>query len=96
METDILAATCGVGACHAGDDPAAGLDLASGDPAAALSGVPATYCADKILLVPGRPDRSYLVEKLTGPECGEQMPRDGDPLSEAEIDCVRAWIAEMN
>ena len=45
---------------------------------------------------PGRPDRSYLYCKLQ-PDCpdrvGARMPADGAPLSTADLEAVRRWIA---
>ena len=42
------------------------------------------------VIVPGDPDESYLLESVvTG-----DMPEDGDPLSEDQIDLIRRWIIE--
>ncbi len=57
------------------------------------------------LVVPGDPDRSYLMLKLLGshvnlPECagtpspcGKKMPASGE-LRPGELEAIRAWIAE--
>jgi hypothetical protein len=44
---------------------------------------------------PGNPDDSFLVIKLEGPpiEFGFRMPMVGDPLSAADIQLIRDWIA---
>ena len=45
-------------------------------------------------VVPGKPDESYLMQLIT-PENGEaEMPKGKKPLSGAEIDLIRRWIAE--
>ena len=45
-------------------------------------------------VVPGKPDESYLVQLIT-PENGQaEMPKGKKPLSGAEIDLIRRWIAE--
>lgn len=50
----------------------------------------------KPMVVPGDPDGSYLVSKLTGKGIkGEQMPMGDDPLPAAEIDVVRQWIVAL-
>jgi hypothetical protein len=45
-----------------------------------------------------RPENSYLYHKITGTQAsvggsGERMPRGGQ-LSDAEIQTIRAWIAQ--
>jgi len=46
-----------------------------------------------IRVVPGDPDHSLLYQKLAGhPPCGDPMPSTG-PLSAAQIELVRSWIA---
>lgn len=44
---------------------------------------------------PGNPDESYLIHKLEGREgiVGSRMPLTSPPLSEAELELVRKWIA---
>ncbi len=44
---------------------------------------------------PGAPDNSYLVRKVEGAAgiTGAQMPFGGPPLSQAQIDEIRSWIA---
>ena len=39
------------------------------------------------------PPTSLLVEKITDPDSKQRMPPEGDPLSDAEIAAIRAWIA---
>ena len=51
--------------------------------------------SDGTLLVnPGYPDESYLVEKISvdAPARGLRMPRDMPPLSEEEIEIIRRWV----
>ncbi len=42
-------------------------------------------------LVPGDPGASRLIEQVSGRE--PAMPLDGDPLSGAEVETLRAWVA---
>ncbi len=45
-------------------------------------------------IVPGKPDESFLLDQVT-PEGGKaEMPPGKPPLSKAELDLVRRWIAE--
>ena len=46
-------------------------------------------------VVPGKPDESHLVDQITPDADGHaEMPKDGKPLTAAEIEIVRRWIAE--
>lgn len=48
----------------------------------------------KIRVVPGHPEQSLLIEKLSGnPSCGDRMPPNADPLSDDLQDLVKNWIA---
>jgi hypothetical protein len=50
-------------------------------------------CGGKSYVIPGRPDESLLLLKLTTPGCGDRMPLGGDPLTSAQLEMVRSWIA---
>jgi hypothetical protein len=50
-------------------------------------------CGGEVRVVPGDPDASLLVQKITDPSCGERMPKDNeDSLSPETIGRIRAWI----
>ena len=55
----------------------------------------ASKCPHCSASIPGNPDNSYIIQKLEGrqPTVGARMPLNGPPLSQAEIDQVRAWIS---
>jgi hypothetical protein len=44
---------------------------------------------------PGHPENSFLLVKLEGPppDQGSRMPLTGAPLTDAEIQRIRDWIA---
>ena len=46
------------------------------------------------LINPGRPDESYLVEKIAvdEPTRGRRMPRGMPPLSDEEMETIRSWV----
>ena len=49
----------------------------------------------KTLIVPGDPEASFLVEKISGsPSHGKQMPRDKDALDAELVDLVYNWVLE--
>ncbi len=46
-------------------------------------------------IVPGKPENSRLLAEITpGPDGKAEMPKDRDPLTAAQVDKVRQWIAE--
>jgi mono/diheme cytochrome c family protein len=45
-------------------------------------------------VVPGKPEESELLARVTSTDPHERMPPKGDPLSAAEVDRLRRWIAE--
>ena len=93
VKTELLTPGCTFSTCHGGRRGAAGLDLAT-DPYTALVGVEAQDAPGRILVVPGDPAASYLMEKLTSdtPAAGERMP-SGSPLDAERTELVRSWIA---
>ena len=48
----------------------------------------------KPAVVPGKPEESELLRRLTTHDEDDRMPQDDDPLSEAQIGLFRDWIAE--
>ena len=71
--------------CHHAPSPKGGLDLTrrSGLLKGGDSG-PA--------VVPGEPDESLLVDLVEGPE--PAMPKDGDPLSDEQVEAMREWVRQ--
>ena len=45
-------------------------------------------------VIPNNPDQSYLVELITPVNGEAEMPMKADPLPDAEIELIRAWIAQ--
>jgi hypothetical protein len=70
--------------CHEGSKPKGGLSLVTAKQmlAGGESG-PA--------IVAGKPDESLIIDYISGDE--PAMPKDGKPLSAAEIEAIRKWIA---
>ncbi|HUH01932.1 MAG TPA: hypothetical protein VML75_08035 [Kofleriaceae bacterium] len=81
--------------CHSGLEPDGELGFFLPEDIEAMYGAPSSACADKILVVPGDPASSYLIEKLyPNPTCGEIMPQAA-PLPADLIACFEQWIAEL-
>jgi hypothetical protein len=94
VEASIFVARCGVSGCHEDRAAAAGLDLRSPGMRTRLADAPSNVCSGRRIVVPGSPETSVLVEKLLASNtCGDRMPLGAPPLTDAEIECVRAWVA---
>ena len=90
----MLADACTGLGCHSGPAPASGLDLSPGQVHANLVGVPSTQCADRMLVEPGQPGASYLMDKVLGVNLcfGTKMPKAAPDLTDAEIATLSEWI----
>lgn len=53
---------------------------------------PALEKPDRLRVAPGDPDASFLVDKLRNRDVSTRMPLGAEPLSEAEIELIEAWI----
>jgi hypothetical protein len=99
IERRIFKLSCTTASCH-GTAGAGGLVLTRGVAAANLVGVaasnPAAAAAGLLRVVPGDPDRSFLVRKIEGTLGageGDPMPQVGARLPASLIDLIRRWIA---
>jgi WD40 repeat protein/mono/diheme cytochrome c family protein len=45
-------------------------------------------------VVPGKPDKSYLVEQITAHDGKAEMPKSRDPLNVIQIKTITTWIAQ--
>ena len=74
-----------------------GLMLSEGFSHGLLVDVQADENEEMVRVVPGDPENSYLMVKLSADDprnLKRRMPRDGPPfLSEEEIEMIRSWIA---
>jgi cytochrome c553 len=76
------------------------MPLTDGASRASLVSQPASETCGGILVVPGNPEQSYLMQKLTNPApcSGSRMPRPFEvgpviPLSTDQIATITAWIS---
>lgn len=80
-------------ACHAGASAPQGLKLDEANSYDLLVNVASGQVPSLMRVMPFDAASSYLIQKLEGTAAvGEQMPRGGTPLSQADIDIVREWI----
>lgn len=83
-----ILATCQGEVCHDFSD----LSLVR-----AFIAAPADECCNqRELIAPGRPDRSYLVDKLRGRRLcyGSRMPLNRGPLPASDLSVLEAWICQ--
>lgn len=81
----ILAQKCLL--CHGADKAESGLRLdREGHSSKELA-------SGKTAIVPGRPEKSELVRRISSTDPDQRMPPEGDPLSESQIENLRSWIA---
>jgi len=93
----ILTSSCAT--CHLTGQEAGNMALVPGKALATLVNVPSTEAPGLIRVVPGDPDKSYLVMKLEGTQIthggtGAQMPFGAPPLSPDKIARIRQWITD--
>ncbi len=82
---------CTASSCH-GSAQSAGLNLQSGSSYANLVGVDATS-ENKVRVIPGNADQSYLVIKLEGRQSvGARMPLVGAALDNIDLTNIKNWI----
>jgi hypothetical protein len=99
VQTRVFDRRCTSGACHSAANRAGGLSLVAGDSYAALVNAepdnPSARGAGFVRVMPGSPDESFLVAKLTGDLAageGAMMPLGAPSLPEDELELVRRWI----
>jgi uncharacterized protein involved in high-affinity Fe2+ transport len=94
IQANVFTPDCATSGCHAGANPAAGLNLEEAGSYAMLVGIQSSQDAAFQRVEAGDPDNSYLVRKLEGTaSSGQQMP-PGAPLPQSEIDVIRQWITD--
>ncbi len=93
----IFTSTCALSGCHGGTNPQLGMNLSAGQTFANVVNVQAIELSTMNRVTPGQPDNSYLVHKVQGTHLdvggsGFQMPLGRSPLTQMQIDLIRAWI----
>jgi hypothetical protein len=86
-----------IGHCSSGDGCHGVIGRLMTWPYQALVNVVAADCTDqRVIVKPGDPSASYLVDKLLGVDLcsGARMPLRGTPLSDASMATIEAWICQ--
>jgi hypothetical protein len=85
--------------CHGGPGPSGGLSLEGRDGEGLVGVEPRDPVARErrwLRVTPGKPEASFLMYKVTTPPlgAGDRMPPRGAPLSAAQVEVIRRWIAD--
>jgi hypothetical protein len=91
----IWTANCSAEFCHGGRFLGANLSLRPGGVRQNLINVPAQACGPLVRVLPGDPERSVLVRKITGTSCGQRMPLDTPGFFDANpglLARITSWI----
>lgn len=88
----LFTARCSFSGCHDAGSASGELVLSAGQAYSQLVNVPSALEPDRVRVLPGDPQNSYLVMKLENRQSvGEAMPL-GDDLDSTEIQIIRNWI----
>lgn len=100
VQQKVFNQSCVFSSCHSKLGRRGNLVLEPGKSYSNLVNAPAenevARAAGKIRVVPGNPEQSFLIQKLTrpGPGEGEFMPYATEGLPEDKIQLVRKWIKD--
>ena len=98
ISEDIFSKSCAFSSCHSSASSAsAGLQLHDEEAVLNMIDHPATQSPEKMLVVPGDPENSYLIQKMRGYQLAEgtdSMP-PGTTLCEGKIQLVEDWISGL-
>ncbi|MDX1481030.1 MAG: CHRD domain-containing protein [Woeseiaceae bacterium] len=95
IQETIFTPTCATSGCHSGSNPPDGLDLTAGAAYANIVNVASVQMPSLLRIAPGNPDDSYLVRKVQGTGIvASRMPLGQPPLSQAQINLIRAWVED--
>jgi hypothetical protein len=92
----IFDASCATVNCHTPASRKGDLDLSAAVAWAETVNVGVNQCDSGILVSPGQVHGSYLLSKLLGVDMcqGARMPRQDDPLDDAEVAVIANWICQ--
>jgi len=103
IRSEVFTGTCASGSCHASPTLAAKLDLLDNGVCHLLVSQTSCLFPTKFLVLPGKPELSFLMDKLRGtalagtpdPGCAatnERMPSGQPALPDSKISQIEAWI----
>lgn len=95
IEDRVFNKSCTFSSCHGSSTPKAGLSLV-GPTFQALVNQPSSELPQRLRVVPGDPESSFLIDKLEHdqPSFGVRMPYQSPPLSASAVEVIRSWIEQ--
>jgi hypothetical protein len=88
IQSGVFDKHCATAGCHAAINPQSGLDLSSGN---SYNNIVNKEVFGRIYINPGRPDNSYLFNKMNSNTASVVMPPTGR-LPQPVLDSIRLWI----
>lgn len=93
LRISVFSEGCTADGCHAGQLPAAALDLETVDLGEDLLDVASTTCPSWSRVKASAPEQSLLYAKVAGiATCDVDRPVAHDPLTPDHLECLRSWI----
>ncbi len=99
IQERVISKTCAISGCHSQEDQKALLSLVDSVSYRNLLNHKIeneeAVLLYRALVVPGKPDSSFLYQKIAGRppvNQGEQMPQRLNPLSQSDINAIKSWI----
>jgi hypothetical protein len=93
IQSKVLDKNCATSGCHAGASAPQGLLMDADHAFDLLVNQPSQGNPQALLIKPGDPENSYIVQKLEGTaSVGAQMPLNASPLSVETIQAIKTWI----
>jgi hypothetical protein len=93
IQVNVLSVNCAISGCHGGGTVQFGLRLDPGFSAANLINIVSPQDSNRIRVIPGDPNSSFLIQKLEGTQTlGARMPQFGTNLPLTTIDVIRQCI----
>jgi hypothetical protein len=96
VQQEVFTPSCNFSSCHLGaGNNGLNLEAPVHDKIVNKAAVGPGASSGLKLVVPGKPEESYLYQKLTQevPAAGVRMPNTGDALDVASLQLVKDWIA---
>ena len=95
IQSNVFTPTCAVSGCHRGSGAPQGLLLDATNSYALLVNVASSEVPSILRVAPGKPNGSYLIQKLEGSaSVGQRMPLNQSPLDQSVINIIRQWITD--
>ncbi len=94
----IFKENCTSAGCHSGTTPQMNLKLTEDEFLSRTVNQPSIEKPQLMRVKPGKPDSSYLVDKITGAEdiIGQRMPFGRDPLTSDQIATIVEWVKSLS